>query len=646
MAAAVGGYLVSSGAGERLLHREIETQLGRLLRGPVAIERVRIRFEGGLRIEATGFAAYPAPDGSVPPALRARRVLADVDSLSLLIGRLELSALRFEAPHLRIERGPDGALSHLPLPRLRRETPSAPAGNEAETLLQRVEAVDGGARALLGETQVARHIEIRDGTLHWLDHRVPLADGAPRELRLELVQGMLDRDWLSGALRVEAEAVLVDGRHAPLPFEIGLRRDEAGHLEWSLAVARIPIETLGSRLGAASATEGSSGTLAARLRLRRVAPDGPLRLDLAGRIRDAAFGPGFALSMLESETLDAAIGLELDASEVRLTEGLLSAGRLRLGFEASLERPLRASSETRIEARLSGLELDELRAVARDLAREVGRDSSTARTVSRLATVLEDGRIESIEATGRARLQRWQALLGGQTRELPSGLVLGSRFAGLSIVTESGDRFDGIRGEAQWAGDRLMLRKLNGSFQGRPLPELEAVIDGVSHLLSGMDETVLVSATPPPLPGLAPLLRLIEPRDADAPSPIRSVTFAFERLDHPLFRYPLRGLGIRVEPLRTGLQIAVREGRWGRAAIEGEVVFFDDPTTPSVTARLALAPSSPAVAAVSTASPDSGESGSARPSADAAPERWGVGHIELELRPGPRLPSRRATGFL
>ena len=48
----VAGYLVSSGVGTRLLHREIETQLSRLLAGPVAIGSVDVRWEEGLRVEA------------------------------------------------------------------------------------------------------------------------------------------------------------------------------------------------------------------------------------------------------------------------------------------------------------------------------------------------------------------------------------------------------------------------------------------------------------------------------------------------------------------------------------------------------------------------------------------------------------------
>ena len=42
VASAAAGYLVSTGLGERLLHREIETQLTRLLAGPVEIGEVEV----------------------------------------------------------------------------------------------------------------------------------------------------------------------------------------------------------------------------------------------------------------------------------------------------------------------------------------------------------------------------------------------------------------------------------------------------------------------------------------------------------------------------------------------------------------------------------------------------------------------------
>ncbi len=108
-------YFATSGAGDRLLHREVETQLSRLLAGQVKIARVDVRFEDGLLIEARGLEAYPNPDGGAP-SLRASRVLAWVDILAVLVGRLELSTLILEGPRIRIEQRADGSFVGLPLP--------------------------------------------------------------------------------------------------------------------------------------------------------------------------------------------------------------------------------------------------------------------------------------------------------------------------------------------------------------------------------------------------------------------------------------------------------------------------------------------------------------------------------------------------
>ena len=116
LAGAIAGYLVSSGLGTRLLHDEIEVQLTRLLEGPVGIGSVEVRFNDGLQVEARDVSAYPNPVEGEPPVLRARRIVAWVDLVSLLIGRLELSTLMLEGPHVRLVQNLDGSFAGLPIP--------------------------------------------------------------------------------------------------------------------------------------------------------------------------------------------------------------------------------------------------------------------------------------------------------------------------------------------------------------------------------------------------------------------------------------------------------------------------------------------------------------------------------------------------
>ena len=652
VAAAALGYVVSSGLGRSLLHREIETQLGRLLAGPVAIERVEIHLQAGLALEAFGFEAYPDPRALAPPALRARRVVAGIDSLALLIGRLRLRSLLFEGLHLRVERNPDGALSQLPLPPLRRSGPPILlASTPAEALLQRLESLDDVARTLLEGDRLPRHVEIRDGTLHWLDRRAAGPDGLPLALRFELLHGVLERDWLSDALQIQAGAVLVDGRHAPFPLEIGLHRDEHGRLEWTLAGSQIPIAGLASLRRPAPGIEALHGTLAADARLVR-SPEGPLRLDLSGRLDDAGLELSDSGLLFQHEALEGTARLELDRRQIHLAEARLRGGPLGLSLAGSIARPLESSSRAHLESRLVGIGLAEIRSLVRTRAPE----SILGRTLAAWTEPIERGRIESIEAVGTARLARWRALAEGRARELPSGFVLGAHVDGIRLRVGDEDRFEDLRGEIRWSGDQLVLRHVKASLRGRALPELNAVIDGVSLLVSAdaASPNKGSSVTPPALPGLAPLWELLRREDPETLPVLRTLDLTLDRLDHPLFLRPLRDLRLQVETLYRGVQILVHEGRWGGIGVEGELVVFEDPLAPSVSASLALTP------AGATPGPDlplsNGEldggldvengEGAGRAARAANPiPRWGSGHVELALQPRANLPFRRASGF-
>lgn len=647
VAAAVLGYVVSSGLGRELLHREIETQLGRLLAGPVAIERVEVHLRAGLELEALGFEAYPDPRALAPPALRARRVVAGIDSLALLIGRLRLRSLLFEGLHLRVERNPDGALSQLPFPPLRRSGPPILlASTPAEALLQRVESLDDVALALLEGDRLPQRMEIRDGTLHWLDRRAAGPDGQPLAFRFELLHGMLERDWLSDALQIQAGAVLVDGRHAPFPFEIGLQRDEHGRLEWTLSGSRIAIAGLASLRRPAPGIEALHGTLAAEVRLVR-SPEGPLRLDLTGRLEDAGLELTDSGFLFEHEALEGTARLELDRQQIQLAEARLRGGPLGLELAGSVARPIESASRAHLESRLVGIGLDEIRSFVRTRAPE----STLGRTLTEWTERIESGRIESIEAVGTARLALWRALAEGRVRELPSGFVLGAQVDGIRLRIGDEDRFEDLRGEIRWSGDQLVLRHVNASLRGHVLPELSAVVDGVS-LLVPTDEAAprKASAMAPALPGLAPLWELLRRKDPETLPVLRSLDLTLDRLDHRLFLRPLRNLRLQVETLYRGVQILVHEGRWGEVGIQGEVVVFDDPLAPSVSASLALTPAGATGGAdrpSTDEAPGEGPSEAAgRPSRAAdPPSRWSSGHVELALRPRATLPFRRASGF-
>jgi len=628
---AVAGYLVSSGLGTRLLHREIETQLSRLLEGPVEIGEVEVRWADGMCVEAREVSVYPNPTPGAPPALRARRVLAWVDLFALLIGRLELSTLVLEGPHLRVVQKQDGSFIGLPLPPLRPLLADPHDDRSpAEQIFARIASLDPSAAAFADRFRAADKIEVLDGTLSWVrwtDAASAAAAGeenTARDLRIELVNGRGERNWLSEVVEIELSGVFVDGEHVPFPFVAEVRRDEGQHFVWSLDLSRIPLEAAETPLAFVDGIEDLGGTLDVRLQLEKQA-NGADRLSISGHVDDARIALRRSRSVLEHERVDAEVEFVIEPDQVRVASAELTGGRLDIDLKGAIERPIRPASPTRIEARILGLSLEGIASYARSLEEE----STTALTVARLTERVQSGQIEYIEAAWTARLQDWQALVTGEMRNRPSGFVLSGAFHDVIVSGGPDDLIEELEGEVEWVDDQIVLRNGNATFLGKPLPQVNAVLNGVSHLVQTSASAREITHSPPGIPGFAALAEIIKPRNPNALPPLKAVGLAIDRLEHPVFRWPLRDIRVLVEPLRQGLELSVREGTWGGAAVSGEVVWFTDPASPSISATLTLGPP-----------PDSEETiENARD-----PGRWASGRFEAEFRPRRWLPIQKATG--
>ena len=647
------GYLATSGLGERLLHQEIETQLSRLLAGPVEIAKVELRFEDGFRLEAHDLEAYPNPDPDGPPALRARRVLAWVDVLALLIGRLELSTLILEGPNLRIEQAADGSFVSLPFPAPR--SGSASPRSEAERLLRRLESLDEAATTLASQFRVADRIELIDGTLNWI-RRNPLGDdGTPETLRLELVSGTADRDWLSNTIAIDGKAVFVDGRNAPFPIEVSVQRGAGPHFDWTLSLSKISLEAQHGPLAGIESIDHLSGSLDARFHLS-TNDSGERKLSFEGLVEDAHVSLKRTRSIIDRERVRLNADLSFDDRRLRLSNGRLAGRTIGLDFKGEVPRPITSDSPARIETRMVGVEFERIR----NFADRMKDDSDVALAVTRLSERVESGQIRTIHAAGTAPIRQWQDLARGRTRELPEGFRLGGAFDHFVVGVGAKDRIEDLGGEIEWVEDQISLQRVNASYHGSRLPEMSVIVDGVSHLVRASDSARQITVDPPAIPGLRPLLQIFRPRNPDALPPVKAIGLAIDHLEHPLFRWPLRDLRVLVEPLRHGLQIQIREGTLGGAAVAGDVIWYNDPEAPSVNASLVLGPPptrepkpEPAIEGPGGENPNASsapesiasESPNPEPTSEAADLRWGSARFEVEFRPRPRLPFRSATGF-
>jgi len=628
----LAGYLVSSGLGTRLLHREIETQLSRLAQGPVEISSVEVHFRDGLQVEAREVSAYPSPIAGDPPILRARRVLAWVDFLALLIGRLELSTLILEGPHIRLVQHADGSFAGLPIP-APSSYPDEGLENRspAEQIFVRLSELDALADRAAEDFQVADAVEIVDGTVEWIGP--PSHDESKTSIRVELLNGRAERNWLNRAVAIDATGVFIDRVHAPFPFEIGVHRAEGPHFVWSLALSQIPLDAAENPLSFIEGIARLEGRLDTRFTLRSE-PGGLHRLTVAGTIEDATIDLHRTATRLEHERVDLAAELVIDPVEIRLQSARVAGPRLGLLIQGALQRPIRGLSPLRVEIRTEGIELRHVR----DYARGFEGESETALTISRLTDRVISGRVHYVEAAGTAPLDRWRNLLSGKGGELPEGLVFSGAFDSVTVESGPNDRIEDLAAEVEWIDDQIVFREGRGVYRGEPLPELNMVVNGISHLVRTRPEDRRINLSPPPLPGLEPLFEILAPRDPDSLPPIKAIGLAIDALEHPVLRWPIEELRVLIEPLRRGLELTIRDGLWGGARVSGELVWFTDPEAPSLSATLTL---DRAVEKVPT-----GEEGEAADAPRLPENVWGQAQFEMEFRPRPWLPFERAEGFL
>ena len=348
LAGAIAGYLVSSGLGTRLVHDEIEVQLTRLLEGPVGIGSVEVRFNDGLQVEARDVSAYPNPVESEPPVLRARRIVAWVDLVSLLIGRLELSTLMLEGPHVRLVQNLDGSFAGLPISALRIYADEGLEDRSpAEQIFARIAELDLKADAAVARFRAADRIEIVDGTLEWIGPPSSEYGEAARSLRVELLTGQAERHWLSEDIAVDFRGVFLDGVHAPFPFEVGIHREDGSHFAWSLGLSQIPLDAAEGPLTSFEGIAGLTGTLDARFRLH-TADDGLHRLSMDGQVDDVTIALSRSQTILEHEKVQIGAELVIDPVQVRLVSSRLAGPNLEIQFQGAIGRPIRPTSRLRI----------------------------------------------------------------------------------------------------------------------------------------------------------------------------------------------------------------------------------------------------------------------------------------------------------
>lgn len=106
----------------------------------------------------------------------------------------------------------------------------------------------------------------------------------------------------------------------------------------------------------------------------------------------------------------------------------------------------------------------------------------------------------------------------------------------------------------------------------------------MGHLFAADAEARRLTTNAQPLEGLATLWKVIRRPDAPYPT-VPLISLEIDRLDHPVFFWPIAEAQAEVESLERGLRVAVASGTWAGVPIEGEVRWTVVPEE-TVTAHL------------------------------------------------------------
>jgi hypothetical protein len=478
--------------------------------------------------------------------------------------------------------------------------------------------LEASARSLLESALPADRLELHGGRIAW-------KGGSWDAIDVEI-----HRRALLGDTRLQLHARLGDGRAERGAVEIEGQRGRDGALRLSIAATELDLATAKA---APLEAPGALGKLAGRLSGVAIfeAPSpgsARLELDLVGRdLRIDASEPTPELDLLAAQRVELAGTLEIDPQTVRLRGGRLRNDRLTLGLEGLVERPLQGGSEAELSLALDEIRLEDVRSLIAWLPK-VERAEAEA-----LLANLDAGHLHRLELAGAAPLAEWQEFLAGRSRRVPRNFMLLSDLADVRLQSGE-DRIEDLGGGLAWTGDRLEVRGLRAKLGGRPLPVLDLEVDGISSFFGTDPELRRLRVSAPPLAGLGALWKDLQPEDADEePGRIPvALGLAIERLEHPMFLWPIQGLAAEITPLEQGVRIEARDGTWGGVPIELAAEWLFEPEE-RVTARVVAGPGGDAALA-----PDGPP-----PQAAPAERSWARGRLRVGTVDETRWKQRGAT---
>jgi hypothetical protein len=578
LAAVAVGYGLASRLSPEPLREEVQARLQEALGSPVSLGELRVSIGLGLELDGRDLRVWPAgPDA----ALVIDRVEATLRPLSHLTGQLRLRRIRLSGVRLRVTRTREGRWMPEPVAKLLAgdPEPAAPDRGHPVELLSPLIALETAARLLLERAHVADRVELRDVEIALEDAK------SPGTLRVEKLIARLRHRALIGDTRLSLRAQLRDPSGALGSFEWDARLTRRGAIRIVAAATDLDLGALAHRAGRLAANAKLDGALSGVFSFHAPEPGrGRLELDLVGKHTTILRAEPSASDPFRADRLELAGVLEIAPDSVHLLGGRFRSDEHALELEGVLERPLRDRSLGRFTLTLRDIGLDEVRHLIAWLP-EVQRAEAEAVLAS-----LESGHLIRLRTGGSAALSDWRDFVAGRTRRIPGGFVLDAELIDAVVRVGDSDRIEGLSGRLAWTRDRIEASDVRAKLNGKPLPRLELVLDGVSSFLAVDPERRRLASGAPPLLGLRPLWEALHPHDENGDRrPPPELRLDIERLEHPMFLWPIERLRGGLTPTADGLHIETWGGTWGGVPVSGEADWLFEPEE-RVRVRLAATP--------------------------------------------------------
>jgi len=543
-AAALGGFFAASQLAPERLRAEAEARLSTLLKAPVRLKAVSVSLTEDLpwlHLTARGLRADPLPGGA---SLAVDELSARIDPMLLILGRLELRALRFSGIELAVP-----------------EASGEPADPNVDPLTRAVAVL---SRA--GEQLRSRPCPIPPVDGERLALSLTSAAAPRRVLELDALSFRCSTLTRDGVWQANGRGLLASGATAPFTLELRAADDE---VEAKLALTSAPLGPLLSALGQPPELSGEiSGDLS-----WRSLPGAPhaLRLGLTGRevrgVVSEASDPKRAFR-LELRAPRAVIALAASERELRTSQLALSDGAIALDGSLALGLPLRDASALRAEVVTREIGRAELVRIAAQLPRGVQPDveSALARIVS--------GKIRTLDVKLASTVGGAREISGGALLARKGDLTLKVALEGAELRIGESDRLRDVTGTLAFAGNELEVQALGARFRERRLPRLSLKLRGLERVRSVDDIRCERPAPVTELAGIDDLRAWIDSRRKPPYTASWStLELDVDRLAHPLLFCTLEDAVAEVRRLDNGYDYAIESGTWAGYAVEGSAAY-------------------------------------------------------------------------